>query len=199
MLNVININEVIEANLSEYNMNFSWKIAESPDKTFVFYVAIAPDGGQIGDKDTLDMLENFGIQPQLVDSERRVCSIGWSDKEQKWFGWSHRAIFGFSIGSKVKRGDVAYKPVDKEDFMECMIDFWDDEETHENISGTLSDDGSGVYIHWTYSHSIPNESLRGKSGGDFSNFPDEWGRGEWTAESWEDAKQMAIDFAESVS
>ena len=35
-------------------------------------------------------------------------SIGFSEKEQKWYGWSHRAIYGFGIGSKVKKGDCGY-------------------------------------------------------------------------------------------
>jgi len=26
------------------------------------------------------------------------CSIGFSEEEQKWYGWSHRAICGFGIG-----------------------------------------------------------------------------------------------------
>ena len=26
----------------------------------------------------------------------------------KWYGWSHRATYGFGIGDKVKKGDCAY-------------------------------------------------------------------------------------------
>ena len=26
----------------------------------------------------------------------------------KWYGWSHRAIHGFAIGDKIKKGDIAY-------------------------------------------------------------------------------------------
>ena len=29
-----------------------------------------------------------------------VACIGYSEREQKWYGWSHRAIFGFGIGYK---------------------------------------------------------------------------------------------------
>ena len=36
------------------------------------------------------------------------CGVGFSEDEQKYYGWSHRAIYGFGIGSKVKRGDCAY-------------------------------------------------------------------------------------------
>ena len=33
----------------------------------------------------------------------------------------------------------------------------------------------------------------------FSKYPEKWGKGEWTAKTIEDAKQMAVDFARSVS
>ena len=32
-------------------------------------------------------------------------SIGFSEKEQKWYGFSHRAICGFKVGDKCK-GDL---------------------------------------------------------------------------------------------
>ncbi len=36
------------------------------------------------------------------------ATIGFSEKEQKWYGWSHRAIYGFSVGDKIKKGDIVY-------------------------------------------------------------------------------------------
>ncbi len=30
-----------------------------------------------------------------------VCSIGKNEEEQKWYGWSHRAICGFGIGDRI--------------------------------------------------------------------------------------------------
>ena len=41
--------------------------------------------------------------------EEKACGVGFSEKEQKWYGWSHRAIYGFGIGSKCKKGDAHYK------------------------------------------------------------------------------------------
>ena len=61
--------------------------------------------------------------------------VGYSPKESKWYGWSHRAIYGFKIGSTCKEGDCHYTPE----------------------------------------------------------------KGEWTAKTMDDAKQMAIDFNEGVS
>lgn len=36
-------------------------------------------------------------------------SIGFHEPTQTWWGWSHRAAYGFGIGSKVKKGDCAYR------------------------------------------------------------------------------------------
>lgn len=67
-----------------------------------------------------------------------------------------------------------------------------DEETGEEIKG--------VFASWVYSESTPNEQLRGQFvNGRFTPFPEVFGRGEWKAETLEDAKQMAKDFAEDVS
>lgn len=48
---------------------------------------------------------------KLVKLEKRtpdsqVNSIGFSNANQQWYGWSHRAVSGFPIGHVVKRGDV---------------------------------------------------------------------------------------------
>ncbi len=41
---------------------------------------------------------------------KRIGSqLGFSEKEQKFYGWSHRAIYGFGIGHKVKKGNMPHK------------------------------------------------------------------------------------------
>ena len=40
-----------------------------------------------------DYLEKHGIKEVS-------CGLGYSEKEEKWYGWSHRAIHGFGIGDK---------------------------------------------------------------------------------------------------
>lgn len=47
----------------------------------------------------VDYAEKHGI-------ETKSNCIGFSEKEQKWYGWSHRAIYGFKIGDKCKDGDL---------------------------------------------------------------------------------------------
>jgi hypothetical protein len=56
------------------------------------------DGSFIGDDKTARFLNERGIQPQRNKDSHSVASVGWCEREQKWYGWSHRAIFGFGIG-----------------------------------------------------------------------------------------------------
>ncbi|MBH5389140.1 hypothetical protein [Bradyrhizobium diversitatis] len=64
-------------------------------------------GVYVGDKETADFLADKGILPEPRTEQSSVCSIGFSHKDQKWYGWSHRAIHGFGIGDAVKDGDCA--------------------------------------------------------------------------------------------
>lgn len=63
------------------------------------------DDSYIGDSKFANQLKKRGIKPQS-HSGNDVASIGFSEKEKKWYGWSHRAIYGFGIGDKVKEGDI---------------------------------------------------------------------------------------------
>jgi len=56
-------------------------------------------------KDAVTLLEKYFIIPEKSFIDHNVCSIGKSLKDGKWYGWSHRAIHGFSIGDEVKEGD----------------------------------------------------------------------------------------------
>ena len=67
-------------------------------------VAYNHNGDYIGNsKDAYRLCVKRGILPELGSGS--VCSIGKSQKNSKWYGWSHRAIYGFKIGDTVKEGD----------------------------------------------------------------------------------------------
>lgn len=158
------------------------------------------DGGYIGDESFAKILEERGIQPETIPG-KKVCSIGFSEREQKWYGWSHRAMYSFGIGSEVKQGDCAYVPTDMEDARLDAIRFWSAED-HEGIEATIGTDEEGLpcfHVTWTYDQTFPNKALRGKITGVQSYPPEKFGNGEWTAKTLADAKQMAIDFAKGVS
>jgi hypothetical protein len=65
-----------------------------------------PEGCYIGTtRDAWRLCVKRGIKPEKSHPTHDVCSIGYSEKDGKWYGWSHRAIFGFKIGDKVEEGD----------------------------------------------------------------------------------------------
>jgi hypothetical protein len=65
------------------------------------------DGAYIGSPEWAhELVVVRGITPELNRPNHRVVSVGFAEAEQKWYGWSHRAIFGFGIGDSVSEGDV---------------------------------------------------------------------------------------------
>ena len=74
---------------------------EKPIGMYSFYNDNGKYIGSIGDFGKL-VIER-GIEPETYD-DNKVCSIGKSTKDGKWYGWSHRAIFGFKVGDIVKAG-----------------------------------------------------------------------------------------------
>ena len=161
-----------------------------------------PEGYYIGNPKTAEFLcTKKGIRPQPIDGSHNICSIGFCMSEIKWYGWSHRAIYGFKVGSTCKKGDCHYQPANKADFIEDCIRFWEDDH-YFNVSGSeiKNDKGiTGVQVYWLYDNEVKNKELRGTVNGVFTTFPDSYGKGEWIAKTLEDAKQMAIDFAKGVS
>lgn len=71
---------------------------------WIHYSAI--DGGYIGaDNDVLNLIVKRGIAPER-GGNHNVCCIGFSERDKKWFGWSHRAIYGFGIGYIAEKGSL---------------------------------------------------------------------------------------------
>ena len=73
---------------------------------FIVKSSYSPSGDYIGDKKIANFLcKKKGIKPEKRKKEHYSCTIGFCEKEQKWYGWSHRMIYGFKIGDTVKEGD----------------------------------------------------------------------------------------------
>ena len=161
--------------------------------------------GMVGmeeDGTALQYMVHFDIWDDLHSRHEPGCavSVGFSKESNKWYGWSHRGIYGFTVGSEVKRGDCAYTPVDEEDFLLDMVRWWGDD-GHVWIRGehAVEDGIEGVRVVWKNDDTAPNERCHGELGSSFHPYPDHYGRGEWVADTLEDAKQMAYDYAEGVS
>ena len=132
--------------LEEYKI----KVEESSGIKMVF--AYNNDDKYIGTLEFLEMLiKEHGLSQIQSYGENDICSIAFCEKEQKWYGWSHRAIGAFGIGDEVKENDL------------CASSGWTDEYLKEN----------------------PDKDLSLPIG--------------FKAETLEDAKRMAIAFADSVA
>ena len=76
-------------------------------QTQVITSAYTPDGLYIGPTNfAKKLVADLGIKPELANETDRVCTIGFSEKFQKWYGWSNLAVHGFGIGDKVEAGDI---------------------------------------------------------------------------------------------
>ena len=52
-------------------------------------------------EDVRKFFDEHAIAPEMRTEDANVCTVGWSEKERKYYGWSHRAAFGFAIGDKI--------------------------------------------------------------------------------------------------
>ena len=100
-----------------------WKLyEEDTDPTNMLVAYSTVDGSYIGDRRRAKYLRKRGIKAQSMHSDGNgTACIGFCEKENKWYGWSHRAIYGFGIGSTVKKGDCGYQPNTVEElYAECV-------------------------------------------------------------------------------
>ena len=178
-----------------------------------------PEGEYIGSsKDAYDLCTKRGIKPEKRTSDSGVCSIGFCHKELKWYGWSHRAIYGFGVGSKVTVGHCGYGPANPKEFIE-MMKLGGEFKKLKNLRIIKTNTKQyklyaalkgkeGIIVSWDQPkrekgqyYSTPwafnGEDI--EEGLMFIPYPAKWGKGTWTAKNLNDAKEMAENFAESVS
>lgn len=141
MLGGYNVEERLVSGVPYGNPDFKMKVALT-----------VTAGDYIGNpKFAYRLCKSRGIIPEKASPDHNVCSIGFCPTNNKWYGWSHRAIYGFGIGDVVKEGD-------------CTA-------------------SSGFTDEYLQEH--PEEGKALPIG--------------FTAQTLDDAKKMAIAFAESVS
>ena len=90
-----------------------WELieGEEPSETVAAYNL---NGIYIGNEDTAKVIcKKKGIIPEPIKETENICEVGFCAMELKYYGWSHRAVYGFKIGDKVKEGDATaeYLPI----------------------------------------------------------------------------------------
>lgn len=162
-----------------------WKYSEVDLPATMKSAYTVPENDYIGlSKNAHYLIVKRGIKPQKRTEHSTVCSIGFCEKENKWYGWSHRAIYGFTIGDTIKQGDSGFEPSNKEEFTQQIQQFYNI--LNSDNQCFITDEGIEI--------KGPNLDIV-----TIEPYPEVWGKGEWTAQTLDDAKQMAMDFAKSVS
>lgn len=108
---------------------------------------------------------------------------------EEWDAFTDRGIKAyFKIGSTCKKGDIHFVPSNQDEFIEQEIEFW-------KWKGFEVEDALLIQVHRQVrlKLSIGNGSFK-KITFHYAPLPQSYGRGEWTAETLEDAKQMCIDY-----
>lgn len=178
-----------------------WKHHPSEEGTYMISL-YSKDGKYIGDpKDMGEFLSKYDIKEDLstIDDTSKTVLIGYSPRENKYYGWA-RAVFGFTIGSKVSRGDIAYTPNNPEEIIEAEKEYYNQKYYRdvnykvENNYVVVEGEEEFCDDNWI---ELPTGELKHVGGIIWQPFRVEYklGRGEWKARTMEEAKQMARDFA----
>jgi hypothetical protein len=161
-----------------------WKTYERDSGVFMIS-AYSFKGDYIGDPDLVaDLYSRYGIcEDYSMNAQANVVSCGFSPKDNKYYGWSlvniHTSIKGYGIGDTITREDKGYTPDTVEEvkltcpFLRtgdvCEYPRYEDYEEND-IDHTCSNENCTQFL----------------------------GRGEWTASSLEDAKEMAIQYSKYI-
>jgi len=113
-----NANVLWQAQADEFNTSVLKTINERVSFGYVFRVSLHDgtpwgcgefqtntvhntEGHYVGDHKFAEYLISQGIRAEKASPDHSVCSIGFSNKHNSWYGWSHRATCGFTIGDRV--------------------------------------------------------------------------------------------------
>lgn len=172
--------------------------------------------------------EEYGIVPEKRHPNDKTTTIGFSESQQKWYGFAHVSITGFcviqgfAVGDCVSKADTkffahAYIPNTPEGLIEWYQHFYRDidntpaQKERRRQHCEILPDRSGIRIHPAPVLMEMANSFEELA--DAVNQPQslpmgfyspgsyvlKCGRGEWTAQTLEDARQMACDFAQNVN
>jgi hypothetical protein len=170
-----------------------------------FDVAQTIDDVYIGSPEMAKKLcDEHDVTPDPAYNIYGVCSVGFSITEQRWYGWTQTGYASFGIGDRVEPGSYAYRPSNRGEFLEMVLRGY---EKYKIIK--VRPELEGFSIEYVINEPEDPELVKQLTAiyGDrkipklnsghqvvFVPYPEEFGRGTWTAETLDDCRQMAIDF-----
>ena len=106
-----------------------------------------------------------------------------------WRAFDNETILAtFQIGSTCKKGDIHFVSSNEQEFIEQEVEFWKGKGFEVEDTFLIE-----VNRQVRFKFSIKNGNSK-KTSFHFARLPKSYGRGEWTAETLDDAKQMCIDY-----
>lgn len=99
---------VVES-IGDHMLVFEEDYTAPPDAPMRARTVYTRDGAFVGDEHMAQVLSLYGIAPVRrhdATASTEACVIGFSQERQSWWGWSHRALCGFSVGFVVTEGHV---------------------------------------------------------------------------------------------
>ncbi len=146
----------------------------------------------------MDFMDLFMLEHGIKEVEP---NLGWSEDEQQWYGWSHRAISGFGVGSKVVKGDIGYVAMSTAELINDYAEFFADVGKADHYRSLCVDKGDHIRIYTTKPDLRWHTLLFAWLGlTESQNYHVRHvGKGEWEAKCLTDAHLMAVNFAEAIS
>jgi len=173
-------------------------------------------GDVIGTMDLARVLyREFQVMPIKSKDLDDEVSIGYSDYTGQWYGWYNGVFKTFTTGSTIYRNDIGYQPTTIADLRSYLEDFMvrltprgmmasaSFEEIHEGIvvrrmmlNNQDDMENMAKEIEKCGSDQDAMEAFFESKEGKKTTF--RTGKGEWTAITDNDAREMAIAFADNL-
>lgn len=128
---------------------------------------------------------------------------GYSEATGRWHVWNEKGDIRqvFQKGYKVRKGGVAYEPPTKELFIERALRFWQDSEIYQEVTvENETDESFDIVCVWSSDPKIvKSEIARGGYTSHRYNFPKEYGKGEWQANTKEELQEVALAYLRNIT
>lgn len=178
-----------------YGKDFIYVIeraAGESDKGAEFIGFYTRDGNYVTSaRSTVDFIRANDLQLHCDERLFRpdIALIGYSEKENAWFGITSASatfVSKFTVGDVIVKGMPGYIPSNESEYVESVLE-------------TLTPAPVGkITVNVCSECGVRGVRIQAENHDRFFPMPVVFGKGEWTAETIEDAKQMAIDYVNQM-